>query len=48
MARRMRPQTGFNLFGGTHVEPDASADEAPTRRINALGVSGGVDAHRSD
>src|SRR5262245_20210606 len=40
--------TGFSLFGGTHVEPGVSADGAPTLRINAFGIFGGVDARRSD
>lgn len=40
--------TGFNLFGGTHVEPGVSADGAPTLRINAFGIFGGVDVRRSD
>jgi hypothetical protein len=39
---------GFNLFGGTHVEPGVSADGAPTLRINAFGIFGGVDVRRSD
>jgi hypothetical protein len=39
--------TGFNLIGGTHVEPGVSADGAPTVRINAFGIFGGVDARRS-
>jgi len=39
--------TGFNLVGGTHVEPGVSADGAPTLRINAFGIFGGVDARRS-
>ena len=40
--------TGFNLLGGTHVEPGVSTDGAPTLRINAFGIFGGVDARRSD
>lgn len=40
--------TGFNLVGGTHVEPGVSADGAPTLRINAFGIFGGVDVQRSD
>ena len=40
--------TGFNLFGGTHVEPGVSAAGAPTLRINAFGIFGGVDVRRSD
>jgi hypothetical protein len=40
--------TGFNLIGGTPVEPGVSADGAPTVRINAFGIFGGGDARRSD
>jgi hypothetical protein len=39
--------TGFNLVGGTHVEPGSSADGAPPLRINAFGIFGGVDVRRS-
>jgi len=39
--------TGFSLIGGTHVEPGVSADRAPTVRINAFGIFGGVDVRRS-
>ena len=39
--------TGFNLVGGTHVEPGAGADRAPALRINAFGIFGGVDVRRS-
>jgi len=40
--------TGFNLVGGTHVQPGVSADGAPTLRINAFGIFGGIDVQRSD
>ena len=39
--------SGFNLFGGTHVEPGAGADGAPTLRICAYGIFGGVNVQRS-
>jgi hypothetical protein len=40
--------TGFNLAASTHVEPGVSADGAPTLRINAFGIFGGVDVRRSE